>query len=273
MKAGDLISKGSTKHGIYTALGGIFVAALLNLYNHGMGYWKNLSKEREADSVAVKCGYGVELANALDKMIATNATLSNKKDDNLGKSKAMIKWGFMTLAHMRQRQAAVLRLLKAELKDEKSPTARAILIKQIAALEEKQSERKVFSFSKNVGKTMSEDATLNESIRSFIEVHSKGMSMLEIDEIAIEIGRIETSEDKLYLVQRVHRNIMIANKAMQKLKRSNREADHIRAEMMADYVNELKALIPKIKAVKTELNPFSVVVKYPKGDYEEGGEV
>ena len=261
--------------GLYSALGGVAVAAIFQLYSRTGKYWYNLGKEKDADSVAVKCGLGKDLFSATEKMVEANLVESginsNQKDD----AKRMAKWGFSQILHLRQRQHSILRMLRQTLKDEQSPTARQVLIKQIKALEEAEKQRsmkKTFGFGAVHQYGESVDMQLNESIRSFMELQRQGFSSLEVDEIEIEIGRIETSDDKIYLVQRISKDINIANKAIAKLKKSGREADVIRIDMIRDYIEQLKALIPRIKAVKTQINPYTFVIKYPKGDYEEGGD-
>ena len=252
---------------IYLAGGGLLVATLLSLYDHGMDYWRNLKNERNADSMAFKCGYGVDLVNALDKLIMLNQTLAtNAKSPDTRK---MIKFSLSQMVHLRQRQNQILRMFKAQLKEEQSPAARDVLQKQISALEAGKKDRKVFMPTKKLGEQAQFEAELNESIRSFMEMQIKGLSRLEVDEIEVEIGRIETSEDKLYVVQSIHKAISIANKAKQRLANSNKLTDKARVDEINDYIKDLQALVPKAKAVKTIIYPYNIVVKYPKGDYEE----
>ena len=262
--------------GIYCALGGFLVASILTLYSRSGRYWFNLGREKEADSVAVKCGFGKDLYSATDKLIASNLLQSSSKSSEKDAAKRMAKWGFGQVKHLRQRQSAIIRLLRSELKNEASPSARLVLLRQIQALEESQKSKPAyanfFGGGMKFGYNESMDIALNESIRSFLEIHRQGISPLEVDEIEVEIGRIETSDDKLYLVQRIHKDIVIANKAIAKLSRSSNPVDKARIETINQYIDDLKALLPKIKAVKTEIVPYNIVIKYPKGDYEEGSE-
>ena len=249
---------------IYVVGGGLLVATLISMYAHGYDYYHNLLREKDADSVAFKCGYGADLFTALEKILSN---VHFNKTNKVQEVKKMCKWSISNIIHFKQRQASLKKLLMAELRDEKSPIAREVLQKQLAAMEE--NTRNIRKRSGNMPVLQTESKELNESISSFMQVHINGLSALELDEIEVEIGRIETSDDKLYLLQRVHKDIVIANKTIDKLARSKRATDQARIQSIKDYITDLKALIPRIKAVKTSIMPYNIVVKYPKGDYEE----
>ena len=248
---------------------GLLACALMGLYDRGMSYWKKVGIEKEADSLAFKAGYGVDLVQAIDRMLSCGIDGAMAPSTSIIDLRKMGQWSLSNILNLRSRQNHIIKLLRAQIKDEESPAARELLQRQLDALEANvKNHRKGINMTQRIA--MAEQSTeLNESIRTFIEVHSKGFSRLELDEIEIEIGRIETSDDKLYLVQRIHKDIMIANKALQKLKGSSRMVDEVRADEIRDYIKELKKLVPRIKAIKTEILPYNIVIHNPKGDYED----
>ena len=264
---GSLLAGGPVS--FYSAGFGLLVCSLMGLYDRGLAYWKKVGIEKEADSLAFKAGYGHDLVQAIDKMLTVGMDGATAPSTTIMDLRKMGQWSLSNIINLRNRQNHIIRLLKAQIKDEESPAARELLQRQLDALEANlKNRRKGISMSQRIA--MAEQSTeLNESIRTFIEIHSKGFSTLEIEEIEIEIGRIETSEDKLYLVQRIHKDIKIANKALLKLRGSSRMVDEVRADEIRDYIKELKKLVPRIKAVKTDYAPYNIVIHNPKGDYED----
>ena len=253
----------------YSAGFGLLICALMGLYDRGMAYWKKVGIEKEADSLAFKAGYGTDLVNAIDKMLLVGADGAMARSTSILDLRKMGQWSMSNILNLRNRQSHLIKLLRAQINDEESPAARNLLIRQLSALEANMKDRrKGINLSQRIS-LAEQDKELNESIRTFIEVHTKGFSSLELDEIEIEIGRIETSEDKLYLVQRIHKDIKVAHNALQRLSNSSRMVDEVRADEIKQYIVELKKLIPKIKAVKTEIKPYNIIIHNPKGDYED----
>lgn len=225
---------------------------------------ENDSNEIEADNLAVISGYGQYIYEALDTLIIYasddyKSVLKNKTKD----AYQVLKFTTQNIKHLNTRKQTIIKNLEKQIKEEVSPYRKELLQKQINALKVYNEERKTTNSGIKFGLN---ESYLEESVRSFMEINKRGYSMLEVDEIEIEIGRIETSDDKLYLVQRIHKDVAVAKKAISKLTREGRTSEVKEIEL---YIEKLMSLLPKIKQVKTEITPYSFKVQYPKGDYEE----
>jgi len=103
-----------------------------------------------------------------------------------------------------------------------------------------------------------------ESVKSFLETKKRGFSLLEIEELKVEVEALNSSEDKMYLVTRIHRDIATALKAKEKLN------SDIEKEEIDKYIAELKEILERIHAKKIRTkNDYRILVQYPEGDYEE----
>lgn len=102
-----------------------------------------------------------------------------------------------------------------------------------------------------------------ESVKSFLETKKRGYSLLEIEELKIEVESLTSSEDKMYLVTRIHRDIATALKAKEKI------SSDIEKEEIDKYITELKDILNQIhdKKIKAK-NDYRIIVQYPEGDYE-----
>ena len=146
-----------------------------------------------------------------------------------------------------------------------SPYMKNIIALQISAVKERIDQNRKRKLSSSIGVRSNK---LDEACNNLLEglLLRRNQHDLEADLISMEIGRIETTEDKLYLTNRVHKNITIARKSIEKIAR--RDPNDPRIPLLQDNIKKLEDLIPQIKAVRTDINPFVIKVAYPKDDYE-----
>lgn len=199
-----------------------------------------LDMEVEADSFATKCGYGEHLVSALHKF---NRVKFKENDEKYSKQNMGID---EFINDLRTRTGKIRSDLVAQLKSERTDSVKTLIQKQIDNVDKLASEIVVKESYEPV----------SESVRSLIEMRKKGYSWLEVDEIEVEIDRVETTEDKIYLVHRIHSAIHSANRAKKNAKSSSEYKN------LDKFIEDLKKLIPKIKGVKTELSNFTLKIDY-----------
>ena len=109
------------------------------------------------------------------------------------------------------------------------------------------------------------EESLNESVKSFLEIKKTGMSELELSELEVEIEAATDTNDKMYIITRIHKDIATAVKAKKKIK------NETELESIDSYILSLRELLNKLKnkKVRNDIDNIQVIVKYPKGDYEE----
>jgi hypothetical protein len=256
----------------------LLFSAILVTFSNSLNSYMRMKDELDADSFAVKYGYASDLHSLLGKMVGDGAvthalsgrgfSLAKSTHANEETEKAVMQWSFKNIVDFSIRRGEILRALKAQLREEPSEYGREVLLEQIAQIEKSKPGRMGIRMS---GSSMakSEEAMLEESVKSFIEVQVKGMSHLELDEISVEIERIETHEDKIYIITRIYRNLAAANKTIEKIKGDNSNSGKARQQEFKDYVKSLKDMLERTKAIKVKETQYGVFIKYPQGDYEE----
>ena len=232
------------------------------------GFLKELSNvkgEIDADSLAVKYGYGRDLYSLLNKFTGDDLKalklMNSEKDNDM---RVLTRWTIKNILNFSLRKSKIKNELSKQITNEKSIYAKSIIKTQIKFVE---NTRAMFS--------PPDDKAITESVRSFIEIKKKGYSNLEIDELEIEIERIEDPEDKIYLTKRIHRNIQTAYLAMKELedremklnpafvsgKFKLRETDEIKS-----YISAMNSLLEKIRNVKIKKRErLAINIEYPAG--------
>ena len=226
---------------------------------------RNNRNEIEADSLAVACGYGEELAHALGQL---SRFIEYDPVSSVAYSQTELKWGIEAINNFEVRQNAIMKELeKREKMCNDSPYMLDIVRTQIATVQERMEQTKKRKNIKSISFTEKEDR-LDEACNLYLEgvLLRRRTPDQEADLISMEIGRIETTEDKLYLTNRIHKNIIIAKKSIEKI--SKRDPKDPRIPLLQANIKKLEELVPEVRKVKTEINPFIIKVAYPKDDYE-----
>lgn len=230
-------------------------------YTEYLSYWYKLNSETLADSYAIKYGYGADLHSFLTKLTNSGAFIKAvREEDNKNTSQEiMVSWSVKNILEFSLRRANIEKELRNQLREEKSKAIRDNLEFQLNMIRRSIGKGLTTPFSNE-----NCDLILSESIKSFIEIKKKGMSHLELDEIQVEIEIMESPDDKIYLITRIHRDISKAKKAMSKIK------NEVDKQTYQEYIDSLNKFLKEIrnKKVKEEKNEFVIRVDYPEDDYE-----
>ena len=243
----------------------MLIVPILNTFTSSLSSI-SLIKEIKSDNFAVRCGYGSPLASLLNKLLeidtSSNRRLFRRDVTNDKEQEMIVKWSVRNIINLKVRRNQIIKELESHNKDEHFQGIKNIMTKQISKIKNMKinsSSSMLLSGSKNI----------NESLKSFIEVKTKGYSQLELDELEIEIGRIEYHEDKLYLVNRIHKDIADAERVkaslQEKFNKSGSTHTKMRIEEINSFINKLKAMPSQIKKVKIIEKDFDIYVKYPAG--------
>jgi len=212
-----------------------------------------MTKDEIPDSVKtsylVQCGYTSDYYNHNDKSEAENAMQFN----------AIFNATWDNLKAYPNNKSAILSQYKRVLNDRTSGSYEKLLANYAVNILN-NSNGYIFD------RTAIEE-NLSESVKSFFETKKKGYSYLELDELRVEIEAMSTSDptDKMYLITRIHKDLTVAKKALEK------KSNPAEREEIENYIKDLKVILQDVqnKKVKDNTDNIQIIVKYPKGDYEE----
>lgn len=244
----------------------LFTAILITFSNSLNSYLK-FKDELDADSFAIKYGYGVDLHSLLTKLTRDKGHSMNQASRGQSdEERAIMKWSLRNIMEFSLRRGNIIKELEAQVREEPSEYGKEILAEQLNQIRRSKGGVKL-----NMSLQKNEDVLMAESMKSFTQLQTKGLSYLELDEISVEIERIESYEDKMYIITRIYRDLSIAQKTIDKLekKAKGNSLSAVRIEEFKAYVKSLKDLLDKTKSTKVKEKKYGVFLKQPVGDYEE----
>ena len=231
-----------------------------------------LMKEKQADELALKMGYGQELADILGKLIANGqgerVRRSSKDEDK--DVELTIDWLIVNIKELEYRKDR----LKRSLKTIKMTTPSPYLAERIDKLT-------CSVFKKDKEKMVEKAEVINEA---FIMSKIKGCDVkapvgaidrsgrvkkLLPKDLAIyraEIERVNTVDDKIFLLERLYDLLDVAEYAKHMLQVDPRKVGQ--SEQTVDlYIKSLHELIGEVNARSISRTKYGLYIKYP-ADYE-----
>lgn len=245
---------------------------ILNFFSSCFSNVLSLKEEIDADSFAIRYGYGKDLYSVIEKLTKYSKLFggfgfarNKKKEDD-----AIASWCVKSMAEFQLRKISIKKDLETMLKSEQNPEVRKIINSQIRALEGTTRRTKGLG---SINISMFSSQPVSESFSSFAEMNAKGISYLELDELDVEIDRIRDHEDKLYVISRIHKNladngkfIKEKEKELSKKKLSDAQIkDNIEMKDLLAYRSKLLDLLRKCRAVKPREKHHHFIVGYPLG--------
>lgn len=218
-----------------------------------MGY--GVKSERKADSFAVDNGYGNELASALNKMMKSGIKSNqiNKKSKDIYHDDDMFaKWTIQTLINLEKRQRDIIRDMNAQKSFEKSPYIRIVIDKIIDDL--KLNRTSIYT-QELIGEAY--DNILQEGLNIF---KKPKVRQRDIDEIRIEVEAMRDYNDKIVILNKIHKRLEQVNTAKNKFK-----TDKQMLEILETYRSQLNELLKTLLEKKVVDKQYGVFIKYPKG--------
>lgn len=243
----------------YIACKGVLMTPVINMFTSSFTSI-GLIKEIGADSFAIRYGYGRDLADLLAKLKEIDSRRSlfvkgRKSDDD-----ALMKWSIDNMINFSMRRKSILRTLERQNDDSNFIGVNNLIKSQINKLKNTRVSFKGLQIANKLK---------SESFKSFVDMKTKGMSQLELDELAVEIDRIEYHEDKAYLINRIHKDISDCDKQIAKLQNTIKKTggynNNIKLEELKKFRNELVELTNKVKSTKIVEKDFDLRVEYPEG--------
>lgn len=255
----------------------LLVTLVLNAFNSSFCNLLSLKDEIDSDSFAVCYGYGVHLHSVMTKIIDHSKMFTrfgvgrNKQKED----KAIAEWCFKSIMDFNLRKKYIRKDLEMMLRSEKNPEMVKIIKSQINSLDTMSKRGKGLGsvkmnlFSNGAGVVSNK----SESFSSFAEMNAKGISYLELDEIAIEIDRIRDHEDKLYVTSRIHKNLADNGKHIQRKEKEliknklsdSQIKDNVEMKELLAYRSQLLDLLQRCRSARIREKHHGFIVGYPVG--------
>lgn len=222
---------------------------------------KNFEVEISADDFSIKQGYGKELYMALDKFASYYNTTIKKV-----KSKSQIEKEYeedaMVYADLvknfNNRQAFLLKTLK---KEEKFIYSKIFLAKIKENM--KLIDENIMNVTRGNNRTkilsLKNETKLSESMVTKMFGLTPKVTQKTVDELSIESQMMETNDDKLILVGKIHKKIADVDEALTKVD-TKKEVGNLKS-----YRNQLVKLLQFVINKKIQDKTYGVFVKYPVG--------
>ena len=232
----------------------------------------NLMKEKQADELALKMGYGQELADILGKLIVNGhgerVRRSCKDEDK--DIELTIDWLIVNIKELEYRKDR----LKKSLKTIKMTTPSPYLAERIGELTD-------HVFKKDKEKLVEKVEVINEAFilskmrgekskapSGALDSSGKVKKLLPKD-LAIyraEIERVNTVDDKIFLLERLYDLLDIAEYAKLTIHTDPRRV--MQSEQTIDlYIEQIHQLIKEVNSRQIGRTKYGLFIKYP-ADYE-----
>jgi hypothetical protein len=248
----------------------VFNIATLQIFSNHFNV--QLAKERKADELAVKEGYGVELHNILGKLIANGkgervkrSTKDMDKDIEI-----TIDWliaNVKELEYRKDRLSKSIRLLKMYtpskyLSDQLDRIYNSVfkgdqkeMIEKAAVINE------AFIVSNLKDKKCKAPSGAIDRSGKVIKLHPR-----DLDIYRAELERVDTVDDKIFLLERLYDLLDIADYAKFMLSTDPRRV--MQSEQTIDlYIEQIHEIIKEVNSKKITKTKYGLYIKYP-ADYE-----
>ena len=245
------------------------IATLQIFSNH---FNAQLAKERKADELAFKCGYGEELENILGKLIANGQGERVKRSEkDMDKDiEITIDWLIVNVKELKYRKDRLhksIKMLKLNtpsvyLRDQLDKIHRNVfkndekeMVEKVAVINE------AFLLSNiNNKKVKAPNGALDSSGR-VRKLHPR-----DLDIYRAELERVDTVDDKIFLLERLYDLLDVADYA--KYMVANEPRRVTQSEQTIDaYISHIHEIINEVNKKRITKTKYGLFIKYP-ADYE-----
>ena len=248
----------------------VFNIATLQIFSNHFN--AQLAKERKADELAFKCGYGEELSNILGKLIANGQGERVKRSEkDMDKDiEITIDWLIVNVKELKFRKDRLhnsIKILKMTtpsiyLKDQLDKIHSKVFkndnkefVEKVAVINE------AFLLSNmNNKKVKAPSGALDNSGR-LRKLHPR-----DLDIYRAELERVDTVDDKIFLLERLYDLLDVAEYA--KYMAVNEPRRVMQSEQTIDaYISHIHEIINEVNKKRITKTKYGLFIKYP-ADYE-----
>lgn len=246
----------------------VFNIATLQLFSNHFNV--SLAKERKADEMAFKEGYGVELENILGKMIANgHGERVRRTEKDMDKDiELTVDWLIVNIKELEYRKDRLHKSIKAlklstpsdYLKDWFTKIQKNIFKGDKEELAEKVTViNEAFILNSLKG---------NKAPSGALDAHGRVRKLhpRDLDIYRAELERVDTVDDKIFLLERLYDLLDIAEYAKSMAGTEPRRV--MQSEQTIDmYIKQVHEIINEVNKKKITRTKYGLFIKYP-ADYE-----
>jgi Zn-dependent protease with chaperone function len=232
--------------------------------------YTNLKTERVADQFVEKMGYGENLNNFIDKLVATQGNrLVNRTEEQVDQDvTATVNWTFVNIAELEFRRSNLRTTLQTELLKNPSRFVRDIVYDIRSTFFGKgESENPYTDAVREQYLTNEFNVIVKEGLLSIFDKNGKvkKITQADIDILSVEVGRIENEDDKIYVLDLIYDKLSVINAALDLIKNGQKEKVPVSKDTLESFKAQLERM--RIMALETPIKPkqYGVFIKYPKG--------
>jgi len=244
----------------------------------------NTNTERHADKFVIKYGYGNELDEFIGKLIQSQGnSLINREDKEVEKEiEIIVNWTVLNIKELEFRKKVLRNSLKVEMLKTPSDLTKRVVQDIHASFfgESTDKYRELLSeqysrVPQDVYSQMKYEQILMNDVNKILKEASVGLfdklgkvkkvSQSDIDILEVDIGNIQNTDDKIYLLDRLYVLLDQINTALDLIEmgKSNRVSQSKSTLMnMKDQLLKLREQIMAMKIIDKE---YGVFIRYPKG--------
>lgn len=248
----------------------LFNIVTLQIFSHQFNL--QLMKEKEADELAYKEGYGEELYNVLGKLIANGKGSQVKKSNKeLDKDvEVTIDWLIVNIKELEYRKDR----LKKSLRILKLSSPSKFLGEFISGIKDKifkHDDEKMIEKSVVVNEAFILSCLRNKKMKAPVgAVDSSGrvrrLVARDLDIYRAELERVNTVDDKIFLLERLYDLMDVADYAKYMLEENPKKV--MQSEETIDaFIAAVQEIIDMTNARKISKTKYGLFIKYP-ADYE-----
>ena len=248
----------------------VFKIATLQLFSNHFNI--QLTKERRADELAFKEGYGPELSNILGKLIANGkGERVRRTEKEMDKDiEITIDWLIVNIKELQYRKDRLnksIKMIKLStpsifLADQLDKIKHAVFKDDHKEMMEKVAvinEAFILSSMKN-NKVKAPHGAMDSSGRV------KKLQLRDLDIYRAELERVDTVDDKIFLLERLYDLLDIADYAKYTAQTDARKVTQ--SEHVIDlYIEQVHELINEVNKKRITKTKYGLYIKYP-ADYE-----
>lgn len=228
----------------------------------------NIKKEIIADDFAYRCGYGEDLVNFIDKLLISQGnSLINRSENSMDDDvKIFMQWSVENLSELQFRKNKLKRSLKLELLRNPSKYTKQIVE---AIRNEMFGNDKGDSYTQLVQESFIMNGirrAKNNTVKCIDKIHKlKPLKWRDLDMYEAELLRVESVDDKIFLLENLHDELDRANLALQLIEQGRMDKVGQSKQTVQEYRTEVIKLIEKAKSIEIHKEKFGLYVKYPEG--------
>lgn len=241
-----------------------------------------IHEEKHADMFVIKQGYGDELISMMNRIIETfgNQYMDKSEADHLTDLKSIMAWSVDTVSQLEHRYAHAERALNTQLRMTKSPYVH-MTIQDIKDTLTGKGRNDLRNFKPRFIDMVRKEHALkqkaeNENIENIIvtegfvdwfdksQRRAKPIHGSDIDVIEIEIDRIQTESDRIFVLDMIYNRMDIIDYQIELLQDPSTSSRVITPQKRLEgYKEQLEDMRKRVLNTKVPPKKYGVIIQYP----------